>query len=59
MARDFLCKQCGVRLEARFKTVKYVCPVCGFENDVQQARKNQLGPITHNSVHLTFKLIHC
>ena len=33
---EFSCKQCGVRLRTAVGTARYVCPVCDFENDVQE-----------------------
>jgi len=32
---EFSCAQCGIRLRTSKSAVKYVCPVCDFENDVQ------------------------
>ncbi len=33
---EFSCQQCGVRLRTSKSAAKYVCPVCDFENDVQE-----------------------
>lgn len=35
-AQDFSCGQCGVRLTTVASATKYVCPVCDFENDIQE-----------------------
>jgi len=32
----FSCQQCGIRLNVVKSATKYVCPVCDFENDVQE-----------------------
>ena len=32
----FSCKQCGVRLSTASSAAAYVCPVCDYENDVQE-----------------------
>lgn len=32
----FSCQQCGIRLTTVKSAEKYVCPVCDFENDVQE-----------------------
>ena len=32
----FSCQQCGIRLNVVKSAAKYVCPVCDFENDVQE-----------------------
>ncbi len=33
---EFSCAQCGVRLRAARSAGTYICPVCDFENDVQE-----------------------
>ena len=33
---EFSCKQCGVRLRTSKSAATYTCPVCDFENDVQE-----------------------
>lgn len=33
---DFLCKQCGVKLSASKGGDSFVCPVCDFENNIQE-----------------------
>lgn len=33
---EFSCAQCGVRLRANKGAATYTCPVCDFENDVQE-----------------------
>jgi len=33
---EFSCAQCGVRLQAAKSAEKYICPVCDYENDVQE-----------------------
>ena len=32
----FSCQQCGIRLNVVKSAAKYVCPVCDYENDVQE-----------------------
>ena len=32
----FSCKQCGIRLTTAKSATKYICPVCDYENDVQE-----------------------
>lgn len=32
----FSCKQCGIKLEAAESASTYICPVCDYENDVQE-----------------------
>ena len=34
--QEFTCGQCGVRHRVAVGTASFVCPVCDFENDVQQ-----------------------
>ena len=34
--RAFSCKQCGIRLATAEGAATFVCPVCDFENDVQE-----------------------
>ena len=33
---EFSCGQCGVRLMTAKSATRYVCPVCDFENDIQE-----------------------
>lgn len=33
---EFSCQQCGVRLRTSKTAATYICPVCDFENDVQE-----------------------
>ena len=33
---EFSCAQCGVRLQTGKNAATYICPVCDFENDVQE-----------------------
>ena len=33
---EFSCAQCGVRLRANKNASTYICPVCDFENNVQE-----------------------
>ncbi len=33
---DFSCEQCGTRLRTNASAETYICPVCDFENDVQE-----------------------
>ena len=33
---EFSCAQCGVRLKATKTVATYICPVCDFENNVQE-----------------------
>lgn len=33
---EFSCAQCGVRLRTSKSAAAYICPVCDFENDVQE-----------------------
>ena len=33
---EFSCAQCGIRLRTSKAATRYVCPVCDFENDVQE-----------------------
>lgn len=33
---EFSCRQCGIRLSAAKGAVRFVCPVCDCENDVQE-----------------------
>ena len=33
---EFSCAQCGIRLRTSKTATRYVCPVCDFENDVQE-----------------------
>lgn len=35
-AQEFSCGQCGVRLMTVASATKYICPVCDFENDIQE-----------------------
>lgn len=32
----FSCKQCGIRLETTSSASSFICPVCDYENDVQE-----------------------
>lgn len=34
--QEFSCEQCGVRLSTVASATKYVCPVCDFDNDIQE-----------------------
>ena len=34
--QTFSCKQCGVRLSTSSSAAYFICPVCDFENDVQE-----------------------
>lgn len=33
---EFSCAQCGVRLQTGKNAATYICPICDFENDVQE-----------------------
>ncbi len=38
---EFSCRQCGIRLRAAVNAPTYKCPVCDFENDVQDCLKRE------------------